>query len=68
MRDITIEQDIILSCYGEEDSLSQFYENKEFFSWKYENLSREDLLNKYSLKEIEELYYQQFDNSDIYKL
>ena len=64
----TIEQDNILSCYGKPKNFSISYDNKSFNSWEHMNISKKDLLNNYSIEEIENLYYEQFADLDMFKL
>lgn len=64
----TIEQDAILSCYNNDKDFSISFDNKSFNSWKYKNFSKENLMNNYSIEEIEDLYYEQFSDLDMYKL
>lgn len=66
----TVEQDNILSCYEKpkDFSILSMYDNKSFYSWEYMNLSKKDLINMYSIEEIENLYYEQFADLDMFKL
>jgi hypothetical protein len=65
----TIEQDNILTCYGMPKDFSILsYDNKIFYSWEYINMSKKDLINKYSIEKIENLYYEQFDDLYMFEL
>jgi hypothetical protein len=51
----------ILAVYGMDainKDLSSNTKDEEFFSWAIENISKEELVNKFTKREIVQIYYE----------